>query len=186
MQAEELYERWRNFLNRFDTETSHPDEEIISSTANWQIVIVGMGRVGTQTYDFLRERFGNVILGVDADQEKVEQHKVAGREVMYADISDGDFWRRLVPLNSVKLGVLTIPSLDAKLYAMSMAKHVGSKSKLVSITEYDDEIEVLLAGGADFAFNIYDEVGIGLASEICNCLDTSNIMIEEQEPQIDS
>ena len=186
MQAEELFERWRNFLNRFETETSHPDEELISATANWQIVIVGMGRVGTQTYDFLRKRFGDVILGVDADQEKIQRHKDAGREVMYADISDGDFWRRLVPLNSVKLGVLTIPSLDAKLYAMSMAKKVGSKSKLVAMTEYDDEIENLLEGGADFAFNIYDEVGIGLATEIRKCLETSNLVIEKQHPQIDT
>lgn len=186
MQAEELFERWRNFLNRFETDTSHPDEELISATANWQIVIVGMGRVGTQTYDFLRKHFGDVILGVDADQEKIQRHKDAGREVMYADISDGDFWRRLVPLNSVKLGVLTIPSLDAKLYAMSMAKKVGSKSKLVAMTEYDDEIENLLEGGADFAFNIYDEVGIGLATEICKCLETSNLVIEKQHPQIDT
>lgn len=182
MQAEELFERWRNFLNRFETETSHPDEELISATANWQIIIVGMGRVGTQTYDFLRKQFGDVILGVDADQVKIQRHKDAGREVMYADISDGDFWRRLVPLNSVKLGVLTIPSLDAKLYAMSMAKKVGSKSKIVAMTEYDDEIEYLLEGGADFAFNIYDEVGIGLATEIHKCLETSNLVIEKQNP----
>lgn len=185
MQAEELFERWRNFLNRFETEISHPEEELIASTANWQIVIVGMGRSGTQTYDFLRKNFGDVILGVDADQEKIQRHKDAGREVMYADVSDGDFWRRLAPLSSVKLGLLTIPSLDAKLYAMSMAKKVGSQSKLVATTEYDDEIELLLEGGADFAFNIYDGVGIGLASEINNCLDASNIVIEEQNPQVD-
>ena len=185
MQAEELFERWRNFLNRFETEISHPEEELISSTANWQIVIVGMGRAGTQTYDFLRKRFGDVILGVDADQEKIQRHKDAGRDVMYADVSDGDFWRRLAPLRSVKLGLLTIPSLDAKLYAMGMAKKVGPNSKLVATTEYDDEIELLLEGGADFAFNIYDGVGIGLASEINNCLDASNLVIEEQNPQVD-
>lgn len=179
MQAEELFERWRNFLNRFDTEISHPDEVLISSTANWQILIVGMGRVGTQTYDFLRERFGDIILGVDADQETIQRHKDAGRDVVHADISDGDFWRRIVPLRCVKLGVLTIPNLDAKLYAMSMAKKVGSNSKLVAITEYDDEIAPLLVGGADFAFNIYDGVGIGLASEISNYLDTSNLVIEK-------
>lgn len=183
MQAEELFERWRNFLNRFDTETSHPDEALISPTANWQIVIVGMGRVGTQAYDFLREHFGDVILGVDADQEKIKRHKDAGREVMYADISDGDFWRRLVPLTSVKLGVLTIPSIDIKLYAMSMAKKVGSKSKIVAMTEYDDELNVLLEGGADFAFNIYDEVGVGLAIEIRKCLETSNLVMKKQAPQ---
>ncbi|KAF1074837.1 cation:proton antiporter family protein [Halodesulfovibrio sp. MK-HDV] len=179
MQAEELFERWRNFLNRFDTEISHPDEVLISSTANWQILIVGMGRVGTQTYDFLRERFGDIILGVDADQETIQRHKDAGRDVVHADISDGDFWRRIVPLRCVKLGVLTIPNLDAKLYAMNMAKKVGSNSKLVAITEYDDEIAPLLVGGADFAFNIYDGVGIGLASEISNYLDTSNLVIEK-------
>lgn len=178
MHAEEVFEKWRNFLNRFETDKSHPEEERITSTVMWQIIIVGMGRVGTQTYDVLREHFGNVILGVDADQEKVKSHKAAGRDVIFADISDGDFWRRLVPIGSVKLSVFTIPSIDAKLYAIGMAKQIGSKGKNIAVTEYDDEIEVLLKGGADCAFNIFDEVGIGLASEIRNCLNASNLVVD--------
>ncbi|SIN79531.1 cation:proton antiporter family protein [Halodesulfovibrio marinisediminis] len=179
VQVEELFERWRYRLTQFETEKSHPDEEHITLTVPWQVVIVGMGRVGTQTYDALRKRFGNVILGVDSDQDKVKQHNLDGREVIYADVSDGDFWRRLVPIKTVQMGVLTIPDLDAKLYAMTMAKEKGVKSKIVAITEYDDEIEPLLRGGADYAFNIYDEIGIGLACEIRHCLNESNILIEK-------
>ncbi|WP_290919642.1 cation:proton antiporter family protein [Halodesulfovibrio sp.] len=171
VQSEEMFEKFRGWLTRFETDTSHPDEEHISLAIPWQVVIIGMGRIGTQSYDALRNQLGNVVLGVDADQEKVYKHNALGREVIYADITDGDFWRRMVPLETVELGVLTIPNLDAKLYAMEMAKQKGSTSKIIAITEHDDEITPLLEGGADFAFNIYDEIGVGLALEIKKYLD---------------
>ncbi|WP_034604247.1 cation:proton antiporter family protein [Halodesulfovibrio aestuarii] len=179
--ADELFEKWRNVLNRFETAKSHPDEEYIVPTVMWQVIILGMGRVGTQTYNVLRERYGNVILGVDADQEKVKRHNAEGRAVIYADVSDRDFWRRLVSLNFVKTCVVTIPSFDAKLYAIAMAKQLGIVCKIVAITEFDDEVEPLLEGGADLAFNIYDEIGIGLANDICSCLDDPKIVVGEQK-----
>ncbi|MEZ0577038.1 cation:proton antiporter [Halodesulfovibrio aestuarii] len=177
--ADELFEKWRNVLNRFETAKSHPDEERIIPTVMWQVIILGMGRVGTQTYDVLRERYGNVVLGVDADQEKVKRHNAEGRNVIYADVSGRDFWRRLVSLNFVKTCVVTIPSFDAKLYAITMAKQLGVVCKIVAITEFDDEVEPLLEGGADLAFNIYDEIGIGLANDICSCLDDPKIVVGE-------
>ncbi|WP_430735475.1 cation:proton antiporter [Halodesulfovibrio aestuarii] len=181
--ADELFEKWRNVLNRFETAKSHPDEEYIVPTVMWQVIILGMGRVGTQTYNVLRERYGNVILGVDADQEKVKRHNAEGRAVIYADVSDRDFWRRLVSLNFVKTCVVTIPSFDAKLYAIAMAKQLGIVCKIVAITEFDDEVEPLLEGGADLAFNIYDEIGIGLANDIYSCLDDPKNVVGEQKKQ---
>lgn len=178
MHAEELFESWRHFLIRFETPTSHPEEEHIVTTVKWQVVIIGMGRVGTQAYDVLRKRFGNVVLGVDVDHEKVRKNVAAGRDVIYADVSDGDFWRQLATFDTVKISVLTIPSLDSKLYAMTMAKMAGSTSKIMAVTEYDDEVEALLEGGADFAFNIHDEVGTGLASDVFDSLNAYDIKVD--------
>ncbi|MCT4627864.1 cation:proton antiporter family protein [Halodesulfovibrio sp.] len=179
MFAEELFEKCRNVLKRIETDSPHPDEERIPAGVAWQIIIVGMGRVGTQTYDILREFFGDIILGVDADQEKVLQHKELGRDVIYVDAADGDFWRGLAELGSVQINVLTIPSLETKLYAMNMAKKVGLGGKFIAVTEYDDELDVLREHGADFAFNTYDEVGIGLASDIYGCLDAAGIVLHK-------
>jgi len=171
VQSEELFEKFRNWLTRFETDTSHPEEEHIPVTVPWKVVILGMGRIGTQAYDALRNQLGNIVLGVDADQEKVHKHHAAGREVIYADITDGDFWRRIAPLSSVDLGVLTIPNLDSKLYAMELAEKKGFAADLIAITGHDDELAPLVEGGANFAFNIYDEIGVGLAHEIENYLE---------------
>ena len=178
MHAEELFERWRNFLTRFETATSHPEEEHIVTTVRWEVVIIGMGRVGTQAYDVLRKRFGNVVLGVDADHEKVRRSIAAGRDVISADVLDGNFWRQLAAFDSVKISVLTIPRIDSKLYAMTLAKQAGATGKIMAVTEYDDEVKTLLEGGADFAFNIYDEVGIGLASDIFDSLNAYDMKVD--------
>ncbi|OBQ46389.1 cation:proton antiporter family protein [Halodesulfovibrio spirochaetisodalis] len=171
--VEELFERWRDFLTRFETKASHTDEEFIPNSVQWQVIIVGMGRMGTQTYDALRQRLGDVVLGVDADQDKVKRHSKAGRQVIFADITDADFWRKLAKLESLKVGVLAVPSLDVKLYALRTAQQAGSLCRLIAITEYDDEIDPLLEGGANYAFNIFDEMGIGLATEIAYQLNPS-------------
>ncbi|MCG8530496.1 MAG: cation:proton antiporter [Desulfovibrionales bacterium] len=164
--AERLFEHWRKRLTYFESEELQVPPKDIVFSRQWKVLILGMGRVGTQTYDALYQRLGNVVLGVDVDQDKVNRHTAHGRNVVLADITDASFWRRISHLKSLKIGLLALPNLDSKLYALETARETASMCKMLAITEYDDEIAPLLEGGACSAFNIYDEIGIGLATEI--------------------
>ncbi len=45
-----------------------------------QILIFGMGRIGTGAYDDLKLRFGSITLGVDIKESTAAQHKDEGRK----------------------------------------------------------------------------------------------------------
>ncbi len=53
--------------------------------------LFGMGRIGTGTYDNLRQRYGRQVIGIDSDEEKASYHVKKGRKVIHGDASDYDF-----------------------------------------------------------------------------------------------
>ena len=170
--AEWVFAKMRRPLERFETERRHP-EEVPFKRAPWQIVILGMGRVGVGAYDWFQEEFGNVVSGIDFNAETVALERESGRSVNEGDVADPDFWRRLpAPQGTVKLVVLALSNLDAMLYATQKLKEIGYRGDVAAVTRYDDEVEALRAAGVDTAFNIYGEAGAGLAAHVCETLET--------------
>jgi predicted Kef-type K+ transport protein len=170
--ADSLFESMRNFLDKFETKTRLP-EEMPYKRGLWRISIIGMGRVGAGAYDMFRDRFGDVVIGVDYSPDTVAFHQSEGREVGQGDITDPDFWRRLPEADSdLALVVLAIDGLESKLYAARMLKKRGSQASIAAVVQFDDEIQPLLDAGVDTVFNIYSEAGAGLAAHICDTLQT--------------
>jgi predicted Kef-type K+ transport protein len=160
--AHELYERFQAFLCRFESKNHHPDDEPIS-LGNSHVVIMGMGRVGTGAYDELHAQ-GHLTIGLDSDLTKVEQHRKAGRRVLYADAEDPGFWSNL-NLSGVEIVLLSMPEFDAKLMASRQLRKLGYQGMISATALFNDDIEPLRQAGADVVYNYYDGVGIGLAKQ---------------------
>ena len=170
--AERMFANMRRPLERFETQRRHP-EEVPFERAPWQIVILGMGRVGVGAYDWFQEKFGNVVSGIDFSAETVALQRESGRSVNEGDVADPDFWRRLpAPQGTVKLVVLALSNLDAMLFSAQKLKEIGYRGDVAAVARYDDEVEALRAAGVDTAFNIYGEAGAGLAAHVCESLGT--------------
>ena len=170
--ADQMFARIRHPLKRLETQRRHPEEVPIERAA-WQIVVLGMGRVGVGAYDWFQERFGHVVSGIDFNTEIVTSQLEAGRCVSEGDVMDPDFWRRLpAPQGVVKLVVLALSNLDAMLYATEKLNEIGYRGDIAAVARYDDEVEALRAAGVDTAFNIYGEAGAGLAAHVCESLET--------------
>ena len=170
--ADRMFERMRSQLKRFETHRRHP-EEVPFEREPWDIIIVGMGRVGVGAYDWFQDRFGKVVVGLDFSAETVSRQLELGRSVDEGDVTDPDFWRRLpAPDGTVKLVVLALSNLDAMLYATKMLKQIGYQGDVAAVALYDDEVEELRAAGVDTAFNVYGEAGAGLAAHVNDSLDT--------------
>ena len=79
--------------------------------AHWpgdaRIAVFGMGRIGAGTYDTLRAHFGDTVIGLDSDPEKVAANHEAGRNVILGDATDSDFWERVQP-GGIRLVMLTL------------------------------------------------------------------------------
>ncbi|RWU02385.1 4'-phosphopantetheinyl transferase [Pseudodesulfovibrio sp. S3] len=165
--ADSLFEAIHDILERFETVERHPDEEPFQA-GTWQIAILGMGRVGMGAYDYFTDKFGPVVLGIDQNAYTVDSQLEQGRQLLLADVTDPDFWRKLPPeLPELKLYVLTMPKLESQLYVIKKLKERGFQGNIAAMAQYDDELTLLREAGVHTAFNVFAEAGVGLGSHIC-------------------
>jgi glutathione-regulated potassium-efflux system ancillary protein KefC len=126
------------------------------------VLVLGMGRVGTGAYDYLRDQFGDRVWGVDFDPETVERHQREGRQVLMGDGEDSDFWSTIGALDK-ELIMLALPSLKDNQEAIVQIRQSTFKGRLAVITRYESDESVLKKAGADVVFNLYAGAGAGFA-----------------------
>jgi len=163
--AHSLYAKSENRLSCYEREQRLIDDQPIE-VANAQVLLFGMGRVGTGVYDTLIEQFGDHLLGIDYDHHVVEHHEKSGRHVILGDATDYDFWERLKP-GAVKLILLDMPNIKEALAAVKMIKDSGYQTRIAASVKHDDDMPILKEAGVDSVFNIYAEAGSGFANHVC-------------------
>ena len=163
--GEQLYEPRRKFLKGFETKGTHPDDLPID-LGKHRIAIFGMGRVGVAAYRYLNERFPGKVIGFDRDPESVKLHCENGRNVLLADATDSDFWRRVSARDSIDLAVLAMPKHGANVHAAECLKSCDFHGVVAATGKFDDEVKELRELGMDTAFNLYAEAGNGFAGHV--------------------
>ena len=166
--AHAIYNRMAGRLRAYETKTRHPDDQPIDP-GEAEIIIFGMGRVGTGAHDFLRDHYGVEILGCDSDPLTVKHHQDAGRNVIHGDPTDLDFWERTGPesegeeKSKTRLALLAMSEFSANLEAAELIIQFGFKGLIAASARFDDEVTALKEAGVHAAFNFFDEAGAGLA-----------------------
>lgn len=171
--ADLLYARFGERLRVLETATRVPEEELVDP-GDAKIAIFGMGRVGTEAYDFMRERYGDTVLGVDVDLQKVKRQQQAGRNVILGDPTDVDFWARVRRRGRAQLCMLAMPKHEANLRAarIMLAEAPERNWILAATAHFDDQVEELKKAGVDAAFNFYHEAGTGFAEHASERLES--------------
>jgi hypothetical protein len=169
--AHSIYARISVRLKRFETGERLPEDKPIE-TGDADVVIIGMGRVGTSAYDEMRRRWGDVVIGLDFSAETVEKHRKLGRNVVYGDAEDSDFWERVEPAKSrVILVMLALPDPKTSIFAIRQMAQRGYQGQITASVRYEDEILILKEEGVDAAYSLYEEAGIGFADHVCVHMD---------------
>jgi len=172
-----IYARISGRLKRFETAERLPEDKPIE-TGDAEVVIIGMGGVGTSAYDEMRRRHGDVVIGLDFSAETVEQHRKLGRNVVYGDAEDSDFWERVEPAKSrVNLVMLALPDPKASIFAIRQMAQRGYQGQITASVRYEDEIRILKEEGIDAAYSLYEEAGVGFADHVCAHMDYCNLKI---------
>ena len=164
--GDRLYARWRPVIKRFERTKRLPvDAEIRVPPAD--IVIFGMGRVGSSIYDALTASCDKTVLGVDSDDIKAEQHRSEGRHVIDGDGTNPDFWSRIPGLaQRLEWVILALPSHHANLSAAERLREHGFDGRIAAATRYPEQAESLEALGVEFAFDIHGEAGRGFVEDL--------------------
>jgi len=180
--AHTIYARLADRLKPYETEGRHPDDQLIDP-GNAEIAIFGMGRVGTGAYDLLRERYGDVVIGVDYDPLTIKKHVAAGRKVIYGDPTDPDFWARTRPdKTKIRIMLLAMSKHAANLAAAKQIVHKKFPAMLAATARFADEITALKEAGVHAAYNFYAEAGTGLAENVCEIVERKKVgQIEEKK-----
>lgn len=165
IRGKEIYQRWRESFHRFESARRLPGDELIDS-GKAEMAVFGMGRVGSAAYDFLHERLGDVVLGIDRDPGAVKLHREAGRNVILGDATDYDFWSRAESKGRVRVALLTFPDHEENLAVAKLFHEFGFDVTLASVVKFADQEEALKAAGVHEVFNLYEEAGVGFAEHV--------------------
>jgi hypothetical protein len=169
--AHSIYARISVRLKCFETAERLPEDKPIE-TGDADVVIIGMGRVGTSAYDEMRRRWGDVVIGLDFGAETVEKHRKLGRNVVYGDAEDSDFWERVEPAKSrVILVMLALPDPKTSIFAIRQMAQRGYQGQITASVRYEDEIPILKEEGINAAYSLYEEAGVGFADHVCAHMD---------------
>ncbi|NAW69589.1 potassium transporter Kef [Vibrio sp. V27_P1S3P104] len=165
----EVYQHSSSWFSDPQPETLNLRDSVINP-GEAQVIILGMGRIGTGAYDEFYSRYGDICLGVELREEAAKQHQNEGRNVISGDATDPDFWARILHTGKVKLILLAMPHHQANQIALAELNKRQFTGQIAAIAEYSDQMDILLQEGAHAAFNIYSEAGTGFARHVCEHL----------------
>ena len=121
-----------------------------------------MGRTGSAAYEALVAE-GTRPVGLDADTYKAQAHVDAGRNVIFADAEDTNFWNQ-VKLDRIEAAVLAMDDIEAKLIAARTLRAQGFTGPIVSHALFADHVERITEAGADQTYLTMQEAGRSLAA----------------------
>ncbi len=175
-----IFDRRAEKLRRWQTEKRHSEDQPIDP-GDARIAVFGMGRVGTAAYDDMRERHGDIVIGVEQDPDVVKMHQEAGRHVIPGDPTDIDFWARarMNKEDRVQLVLLAMPNHSANMQAVKELASFGFEGVVAATAQFDDQVEELKAAGVQAAYNFYAQAGYGFAEHVCEALEDEGLLKSE-------
>jgi predicted Kef-type K+ transport protein len=165
--AHPIYERLEDKLRQYERDTIHPDEQP-KNMGDADVLIFGMGRTGSAAYRFIEEQ-GLKALGLDADTYKARAHHEAGRNVLFADAEDSNFWRSC-NLGQVKAAILAMDDLEAKLIAARSLRQRGFTGPIVAHALHEAHQDQIREAGADYTYLTMNQAGISLAEQTAEAM----------------
>jgi glutathione-regulated potassium-efflux system ancillary protein KefC len=164
--GDHLFAKYCGGLRRWERKDRLPGDEDLHLYAV-QVVVFGMGRMGTRAYEAVAADFGGRVLGVDVDDEIVTAHSAEGHRVVLGDATDPDFWTRSVGLvDGLQWVLLTMSSQEANVAAVKRLRDRGYSGRIAATSLYPDDADQLREMGVDFAFDVYAEAGSGFAGDL--------------------
>ena len=156
----ELYFKWFHWLTRFEKQHKYDSLDLKDA----EVLVLGMGRVGGGAYQFLREKYGNKVLGVEALTAKTSFLQSEGLNVIKGDGSDFELWEN-ADLDKIKLILVSLSNHRENMDVVKIIQKTKYKEKLAVIARFPDELEELHERGC-IAFNLYAEAGHGFAEHV--------------------
>ena len=163
-----IYARYENWLCKYESKQRLSIERPVE-LGNAQVLIFGMGRIGTGAYETLSQHYPNAVTGVDINQQSIDQHLQQHRTVILADATDPDFWQS-INHSKVQVVLLAMSKHVQNLLALEQLQASGFQGKVSAIAYYPDQQKELEELGVDSTYNFYRAAGSGFAEHVTETL----------------
>ncbi|NOR87353.1 MAG: potassium transporter Kef [Bacteroidales bacterium] len=162
--AHHIFDRFKPRLMRLNTCKVHPDDEP-TNLGDAEYLICGMGRIGRSVYrQLLKDKQGKII-GIDYGLDIVESTNKAGKNVIWGDVTDSNFWQN-VDLSKIKMIFISFTNHSSNLNtSMEIHKFLPEGIKVGSVCEFRDQAKELHEYGVDFIYNYREQIGKEFANE---------------------
>lgn len=157
--AHPIFGRLEKHLVKFERDVRHPDETPIA-LGNADIIIIGMGMVGSSVYENLESRFS--LIGFDSDDDCVKEKVSEGKNVIHTDAESPHFWSN-IDLVNIQACIICLPSIEAKIHATRYLRNAGFKGIVNAYLLHTDEAKDIIEAGADVTYLAAEEAGKGMA-----------------------
>ena len=161
--AHEIFVRIEKFLTKFEREKHHPDEQP-HTCGEAEVMIIGMGRIGSSIFKRLGEKNIKVV-GFDADTQIALKELSLGNRVTFADAEDPGFWSKL-RFGKLKTIIIAIPEFRAQNWSTQQARRYGFRGRIIIPSRTKENSSILQESGADEVYDAYEAAGIGVSDMI--------------------
>ncbi|MFT7406094.1 cation:proton antiporter [Zhongshania sp.] len=129
-----------------------------------EIVIFGMGRIGSGAYDYLSQHYPDKIVGVEESADKALKLRLAGISCVPGDASDRDFLER-AELHRRKMVLVSLSNHSENVDVVKLLQQLNYKGNIAVVSRFSDQQEELISMGC-ITFNLYAEAGHGFAERV--------------------
>lgn len=155
-------------LKRFQSTHLHREDRPVR-IGDAEILVMGMGRIGTGAFDTLKANHGEKVMGIDYDHQTTLNHRKAGRRIITGDALDSDFWNKLQLTDNVKLILLAMPDHNGNKYAAEQLNNIsGHHFQVAAIAQRKSDEKELNELGVTLVYNMYTEAGSGFSRSVCS------------------
>jgi glutathione-regulated potassium-efflux system ancillary protein KefC len=124
-----------------------------------EYLVIGLGSVGIHTFDTLRQNKGELVLGLDYDDDLIIKLRYLEKNVLWADSTDSEFWDN-IDTSGLKMVYLTMSDVQTNLNILECISKIKVRNfKVCAICHYPDEKEKYEDHGADFVYQFKNYIG---------------------------
>lgn len=164
--GDDFYSRMRGPLRRLQRSSRLPGDEDLHLRPT-DVVVFGLGRIGSVVIAAIEQDFPGRVLGVDVSPRAVAAANRQGRTAVVGDATDPEFWSRTEDLlHRLRWVLLTMASHEANSAAVDRLRTRGFTGRIIATARYPDQAAQLLELGVDHVFDVYAEAGSGFASDL--------------------
>jgi Kef-type K+ transport system membrane component KefB len=144
-----IYKAIAPALSLFEKKTT--SEIVINDDSRnkpYDVILIGLGRLGGTLADMMDEHSEITYLGVDFDPSVISEWREKGRSIVYGDIEDPGLMD-MVPFGHCRVIVCSIPDVELTIHLKKSLNNVSYKGKFFATAATEKDSERLLQFGID-------------------------------------